>query len=111
PAQALLKCGTWQEFNSATAAVNGTVPRADGAIIPVYQGSMLLDPTKTYDVSIKAMPSDFSPDATSNSMRAVNSTDTDGELFSDPPTIAWEKHQPPSVGLLWADAATPDTPL
>lgn len=111
PAQALLKGGTWQELNSATAAVNGTVPRADGAIIPVYQGSMLLDPTKTYDVAFTAMPRDFSADATSTSMRAVNSTDTEGDLFSDPPTIAWENQQPPSVGLLWADAATPDTPL
>ncbi len=86
PAQALLKGGTWQELNSATAAVNGTVPRADGAIIPVYQGSMLLDPTKTCDVAFTAMPRDFSADATSTSMRAVNSTDTEGDLFSDPPT-------------------------
>ncbi|UQQ18025.1 hypothetical protein MYA98_07900 [Salmonella sp. WGH-01] len=64
------------------------MPRADGAIIPVYQGSMLLDPTKTYDVAFTAMPRDFSADATSTSMRAVNSTDTEGDLFSDPPTIA-----------------------
>ncbi|EBX9477649.1 hypothetical protein DUA64_04555 [Salmonella enterica subsp. enterica serovar Abony] len=111
PAQALLKGGTWQELNSVTGAVNGTVPRADGAIIPIYQGSMLLDPTKTYDVAFTAMPRDFSADANSTSMRAINSTDTEGDLFSEPPTIAWENQQPPSVGLLWADAATPDTPL
>lgn len=97
-------------MNSATAAVNGTVPRADGAIIPVYQGSMLLDPTKTYDVAFTAMPRDFSADATSTSMRAVNSTDTEGDLFSDPPTIA-RKSTAAERGLLWADAATPDTPL
>ncbi|MDI5472715.1 hypothetical protein MJO02_23610, partial [Salmonella enterica subsp. enterica serovar Montevideo] len=41
----------------------------------------------------------------------VNSTDTEGDLFSDPPTIAWENRQPPAMGLVWADAATPDTPL
>ncbi|WP_235789428.1 hypothetical protein, partial [Salmonella enterica] len=58
-----------------------------------------------------AMPRDFSADATSTSMRAVNSTDTEGDLFSDPPTIAWENRQPPAMGLVWADAATPDTPL
>lgn len=57
------------------------------------------------------MPRDFSADATSTSMRAVNSTDTEGDLFSDPPTIAWENRQPPAMGLVWADAATPDTPL
>ncbi|MEG3387576.1 hypothetical protein V5H41_29905, partial [Salmonella enterica] len=36
-------------------------------------------------------PRDFSADATSTSMRAVNSTDTEGDLFSDPPTIAWPR--------------------
>ncbi len=44
-------------------------------------------------------------------MRAVKATDTEGGLFSDPPTIAWENRQPPAMGLVWADAATPDTPL
>ncbi|EID2562303.1 exotoxin [Salmonella enterica] len=111
PAQALLKGGTWQELNSVTGAVNGTAPLADGAIIPLYQGSTLLDPTKTHDIEFSAMPRDFSADATSTSMRAVNSTDTEGDLFSDPPTIAWENRQPPAMGLVWADAATPDTPL
>lgn len=111
PAQALLKGGTWQELNSVTGAVNGTAPLADGAIIPLYQGSTLLDPSKNHDIEFSAMPRDFSADATSTSMRAVNSTDTEGDLFSDPPTIAWENRQPPAMGLVWADAATPDTPL
>lgn len=111
PAQALLKGGTWQELNSVTGAVNGTAPLADGAIIPLYQGSTLLDPSKTHDIEFSAMPRDFSADATSTSMRAVNSTDTEGDLFSDPPTIAWENRQPPAMGLVWADAATPDTSL
>ncbi|EAV3444350.1 exotoxin [Salmonella enterica] len=111
PAQALLKGGTWQELNSVTGAVNGTAPLADGAIIPLYQGSTLLDSSKTHDIEFSAMPRDFSADATSTSMRAVNSTDTEGDLFSDPPTIAWENRQPPAMGLVWADAATPDTPL
>ncbi|EHF8157375.1 hypothetical protein J3N46_001538 [Salmonella enterica] len=110
-AQALLKGGTWQELNSVTGAINGTVPRADGAMIPVYQGSILLDPAKTYEIAFTAMPRDFSADASSTSIRAVNSNDTEGDLFSDPPTITWENQQPPIVGLLWADAATPDTPL
>lgn len=65
PAQALLKGGTWQELNSTTGAVNGTAPLADGATIPLYQGSMLLDPTKTYDIEFTAMPRDFSADASS----------------------------------------------
>ncbi|EKF5619774.1 hypothetical protein OZQ94_002530 [Salmonella enterica subsp. enterica] len=102
---------TWQEPAVSTGAVNGTVPHADGAIIPVYQGSMLLDPTKTYDIDFTAMPRDFSADASSTSMRAVNSTDTEGDLFTDPPTISWENQQPPVMSLVWADAATPDTPL
>lgn len=111
PAQALLKSGTWQELNSTTGAVNGTAPLADGATIPLYQGSMLLDPTKTYDIEFTAMPRDFSADASSTSMRAVNSTDTEGDLFTDPPSIAWENQEPPTMSLVWADAATPDTPL
>ncbi|EBV1218375.1 hypothetical protein DNW00_17190 [Salmonella enterica subsp. enterica serovar Neunkirchen] len=111
PAQALLKGGTWQELNSTTGAVNGTAPLADGATIPLYQGSMLLDPTKTYDIAFTAMPRDFSADASSTSMRAVNSTDTEGDLFTDPPSIAWENQEPPTMSLVWADAATPDTPL
>lgn len=110
-AQALLKGGTRQELNSVTGAVNGTAPLADGAIIPLYQGSTLLDPTKTHDIEFSAMPRDFSADAASTSMQAVNSTDTEGDLFSDPPTIAQENRQPPAMGLVWADAATPDTPL
>lgn len=111
PAQALLKGGTWQELNSTTGAVNGTAPLADGAIIPLYQGSMLLDPTKTYDIEFTAMPRDFSADAAPDSMRAVNALDTEGDLFTDPPSIAWENQQPPTMSLVWADAATPDTPL
>lgn len=100
PAQALLKGGTWQELNSTTGAVNGTAPLADGATIPLYQGSMLLDPTKTYDIEFTAMPRDFSADASSTSMRAVNSTDTEGDLFTDPPSIAWENQEPPTMSLV-----------
>ncbi len=95
PAQALLKGGTRQELNSVTGAVNGTAPLADGAIIPLTRGSTLLDPSKTHDIEFSAMPRDFSADATSTSMRAVNSTDTEGDLFSDPPTIASGK--PPAA--------------
>lgn len=111
PVQAVLKGGTWQKLNTTTGAVNGTIPRADGAIIPVRQGSIQLDPRKTYDIDFSVMPRDFSADATSTSMRAVNSADVEGDLFTTPPTIAWENQQPPTMGLMWADAETPDTPL
>lgn len=111
PAQALLKGGTWQELRATTGAVNGTAPHADGAIIPVRQGSTLLDPRETYDIDFSVMPRDFSADATSTAMRAVNSTDIEGDLFTSPPTIAWDNQQPPTMGLVWADAKTPDTPL
>lgn len=111
PVQAVLKGGTWQKLNATTGAVNGTIPRADGAIIPVRQGSIQLDPRETHDIDFSVMPRDFSADATSTSMRAVNSADVEGDLFTTPPTIAWENQQPPTMGLVWADAATPDTPL
>ncbi len=44
-------------------------------------------------------------------MRAVNSTDTEGDLFRNP-RMLWENRQPPAMGLVHGpDAATPDTPL
>lgn len=100
-----------KDLSTNTGGGDGTAPLADGANIPLYQGSMLLDPTKTYDIEFTAMPRDFSADASSTSMRAVNSTDTEGDLFTDPPSIAWENQEPPTMSLVWADAATPDTPL
>ncbi|WP_171923115.1 adhesion domain-containing protein [Salmonella bongori] len=110
PASASLKGGTWQELSSSTAAVNGTVPRADGAAVPVYQGSTLLQPGQTHLVAYTAMPRDFSVDASDSAMQAVNELDTEGDIFTATP-LRWENQQPPTVGLLWADAETPDTPL
>ncbi|ECG8258546.1 hypothetical protein FO131_14680 [Salmonella bongori] len=109
-ASASLKGGTWQELSSSTAAVNGTVPQADGAAVPVYQGSTLLQPGQTHLVAYTAMPRDFSVDASDSAMQAVNELDTEGDIFTATP-LRWENQQPPTVGLLWADAETPDTPL
>lgn len=110
PVSANLKGGAWQELNVSTGAINGTVPRADGAQVPVYQGSTLLKADRPNQVSYTAMPRDFSVDATSRAMQVVNEQDTEGDLFPAIP-LAWENQQPPAVGLVWADAATPDEPL
>lgn len=110
PASANLKRGAWQELSTSTDAINGTVPQADGATTPVYQGSVLLTPDTTHSVAFTAMPRDFSVTADSNKMQAVNPRDTEGDIFSTPP-LRWENQQSPTVGLVWADAATPDEPL
>ncbi|EHL3467989.1 hypothetical protein LAN87_001603 [Salmonella enterica] len=110
PASASYKGGTWQELGASTGAVNGTVPQADGAVVPVYQGSILLKTNETNPVDYTAMPRDFSVDASDEAMQAVNERDTEGDLFTDMP-LRWENQQPPAVGLVWADADTPDTPL
>lgn len=110
PASANLKRGAWQELSTSTDAINGTVPQADGATAPVYQGSVLLTPDKTHSVAFSAMPKDFSVSADSSKMQAVNPLDTEGDLFLTPP-LRWENQQTPTVGLVWADAATPDEPL
>ncbi len=110
PASANLKRGAWQELRTSTDAINGTIPQADGAMAPVYQGSVLLTPDTTHSVAFTAMPRDFSVTADSNKMQAVNPQDTEGDIFSTPP-LRWENQQSPTVGLVWADAATPDEPL
>ncbi|SQJ39108.1 RatA -like protein [Salmonella enterica] len=71
---------------------------------------MLLTPDTTHSVAFTAMPRDFSVTADSNKMQAVNPRDTEGDIFSTPP-LRWENQQSPTVGLVWADAATPDEPL
>ncbi|HCM1915817.1 TPA: hypothetical protein N3A33_001713 [Salmonella enterica subsp. salamae serovar 28:r:e,n,z15] len=111
PAQALLKGGTWQELRSSTDAINGSAPLADGGNIPVYQGSTLLTPGETHEVEFTAMPRDFSVNADPSAIQVVNPSDTEGDLFANPPKVQWENYQPPAVGLVWADAAAPDTPL
>lgn len=109
PVSAALKSGTWQEMNTSTDAINGTVPMADGVTLPVYQGSVQLKADETNAVSFSAMPRDFSTDDTPGSMTVVNPVDTEGDTFAVPP-LRWAS-QAPAVELIWADAATPDEPL
>lgn len=109
PVSAALNDGTWQELNTSTEAINGTVPQADGAAIPVYQGSIVLSPAQAHEVAFTAMPHDFSVDDKSSALQVINPADTEGDLFAVAP-LRWENQAPP-VHLVWADAATPDTPL
>ena len=41
----------WQDSSDTVGEFNGTVPTADSASIPVYQGSVFLDPAKTHEVA------------------------------------------------------------
>ena len=56
PVSGALKSGTWQEVNTSTDAINGTVPLADGVTIPVYQGSIQLKSDETNTINFSAMP-------------------------------------------------------
>jgi len=109
--QAALKSGTWQITPDATGEINGTSPQADSAAIPVYQGSVQLDPTQSHSVPFSAKPGDFSVDAAANRLILNNPHDIEGDMFSTPPDLQWENQQEPGVELVWADAATPDVPL
>ena len=109
PVSAALKSATWQELRTSTDAINGTVPMADGATIPVYQGSILLASDKVNNVSFSAMPRDFSTDDTPSALQLLNPVDSEGDIFAVPP-VRWEK-KAPEVTLTWANAATPDVPL
>lgn len=111
PLHAALKLGQWTPADSTTSAINGTVPTADSASVPVYQGSTQLDPTKTYDIQAFAKPNEFSADDSTTKLILANSHDTEGDLFAIPPILRWQDQTPPAVSLVWADAATPDTPL
>lgn len=111
PAQAALKSGPWTSWSQSTGAVNGTVPVADSASVPVYQGSIKLDPAQEHEIVYTATPGDFSADSAASSMQLTNWRDSEGDLFSDPPRMGWEDQSSPSVTLVWAEAATPDTPL
>ncbi|WP_161538021.1 adhesion domain-containing protein [Escherichia albertii] len=102
---------TWQTWPSSTAEFNGTPPTADSASVPVYQGSVQLDPTQTHDIANTAKPGEFSVDDTAANMILTNPQDTQGDTFDIPPLLRWENQTPPAVSLIWAEAATPDTPL
>lgn len=102
---------TWQTWPASTAEFNGTPPTADSASVPVYQGSVQLDPTQTHDIANTAKPGEFSVDDTAANMILTNPQDTQGDTFDMPPLLRWENQIPPAVSLIWAEAATPDTPL
>ncbi|RZM98625.1 RatA-like protein [Escherichia sp. E4694] len=111
PAVAALKGGQWQQSDASTDAINGTPPIADSASVPVYQGSVQLDPAKEHDVASAATPSSFSVDASATSMMLINPSDTEGDMFNNPPLLRWQNQTLPAVSLVWAEAATPDVPL
>lgn len=79
--------------------------------MPVYQGSIQLDPAKEHNVASTAMPGNFSVDASATSMILINPGDTEGDMFSTPPLLRWQNQTLPDVSLVWAEAATSDVPL
>ncbi|EDY2164874.1 hypothetical protein GUN73_004066 [Salmonella enterica] len=109
-AQAVRSSGAWQELTEQTAAINGTPPQADSVTIPVYQGSVQLRSDAANSVDYSAKPSQFSTSDAGSAMTLTNPHDTEGDIFADPP-LAWQAERAPTVTLVWADAATPDTPL
>lgn len=78
--------------------------------IPVYQGSVQLRSDAANSVDYSAKPSQFSTSDAGSAMTLTNPHDTEGDIFADPP-LAWQAERAPTVTLVWADAATPDTPL
>lgn len=85
------------------------MPTADSASIPVYQGSVFLDPTKTHEVAFTAKPSEFNADVGVSKLLVTNPQDREGDIIATP---RWGK--PNATGCIfwiWADAATPDTLL
>lgn len=109
-AQAVRSSGAWQELTEQTAAINGTPPQADSVTIPVYQGSVQLRSDAANPVDYSAKPSQFSTSDVGSALTLTNPHDTEGDIFAVPP-LAWQAERAPAVTLVWADAATPDTPL
>lgn len=109
-AQAVRSSGAWQELTEQTAAINGTPPQADSVTIPVYQGSVQLRSDAANSVDYSAKPSQFSTSDAGSALTLTNPHDTEGDIFANPPLV-WQSDRIPSVTLVWADAATPDTPL
>ena len=52
----------WQTYPDSTGEFNGTVPFADSASVPVYQGGVQLNPAESHDVGFSAKPNEFSVD-------------------------------------------------
>lgn len=109
-AQAARSDGAWQELTEQTAAINGTPPQADSVTIPVYQGSVQLRSDAANPVDYSAKPSQFSTSDAGSALTLTNPHDTEGDIFAVPP-LAWQAERAPTVTLVWADAATPETPL
>ncbi|EAT0342278.1 hypothetical protein A8H18_003992 [Salmonella enterica subsp. enterica serovar Oslo] len=109
-AQAVRSSGAWQELTEQTAAINGTPPQADSVTIPVYQGSVQLRSDAANPVDYSAKPSQFSTSDAGSALALTNPHDTEGDIFAVPPLV-WQAERAPAVTLVWADAATPDTPL
>ncbi|MMC65341.1 hypothetical protein EER74_10290 [Salmonella enterica subsp. enterica] len=109
-AQAARSSGAWQELTEQTAAINGTPPQADSVTIPVYQGSVQLRSDAANPVDYSAKPSQFSTSDAGSALTLTNPHDTEGDIFAVPPLV-WQAEHAPTVTLVWADAATPDTPL
>lgn len=109
-AQAAQSSAPWQEPDVSTAAINGTPPLADGVTIPVYQGSVQLRSDAANPVDYSAKPSQFSTSDVGSALTLTNPRDAEGDIFAEPPLV-WQSERIPSVTLVWADAATPETPL
>lgn len=109
-ASAALQGGSWQWPGASTGQVNGTEPVADSAWIPVYQGSSHLLTDAANPVAYSAKPSEFSAATAPAQMEVLNPRDTEGDIFATSP-LDWQTHQAPAATVVWADAATPDTPL
>lgn len=87
----------WQTYHGSTGEFNGTVPIADSASVPVYQGSVQLDPAASHDVAFSAKPNEFSVDDDAANLIVANPQDNDGDQFSTPPALRWENQTPPTV--------------
>lgn len=109
-AQAAQSSAPWQEPDVSTAAINGTPPLADGVTIPVYQGSVQLRSDAANPVDYSAKPSQFSTSDVGSALILTNPRDAEGDIFAEPPLV-WQSERIPSVTLVWADTATPETPL
>ncbi|WP_213081126.1 hypothetical protein, partial [Escherichia coli] len=87
----------WQDSSDTVGEFNGTVPTADSASIPVYQGSVFLDPAKTNEVAFTAKPSEFSADVSVSKLLVTNPQDREGDIIATP---RWENQTPPTVSLV-----------
>lgn len=84
----------WQTYPDSTGEFNGTVPFADSASVPVYQGSVQLNPAESHDVGFSAKPNEFSVDDDAANLIVANPQDNEGDQFSTPPALRWENQTP-----------------